>query len=506
MALPVAQTPIRSRSVEESARYLVAGPDDDATSLGARFGESDSRRVILVIPDENRLLDSPVSMRLLLRAASREALSLAIVSGRSSLRRVAAIEGLPALSSLSAVPRSAEPGPDPLPTPLETTLAELSGAVARSYSWLCAIGLVVAIVMVAALALPRATVYVQPVTDRLSGAVRITADADATSPDPAHGTLPSRVVYLEVNSSAALPVESKDHPLDGRAVGFITLENRSSQVVTVPRGTDLSTFSGVHFETTTSVVLDGRPGATAEIPIVASAPGDFANVLRGQIVVVGGPLRWLVTAVNEDQTAGGGPGGEPIVTAWETHRLLAQALASSRQIAQQRLAGVVATDEIAVPESVEVTPIEETFDHAIGAQAKTVSVQVQSRVQAQIVNQRDLDNLAAQIWHPTIRAGYVPVANSVHVGTPTAVQVGQSTATFDVPISAIAAANVNTDRVAAYVRLRSPRDAEQELDRLFDLAAPTRVTISPGWLPRAYRVQVVIDTGATPTTSSAGQQ
>ncbi len=90
--------------------------------------------------------------------------------------------------------------------------------------------------------------------------------------------------------------------------------------------------------------------------------------------------------------------------------------------------------------------------------------------------------------------------------TASVVDVTNTSATFEVPVHALASAEINDERLASYVRLRSPRDAERDIARLADLAAPPKVTITPSWLPRAYRVQIVVETNATPTSSSGAQR
>ena len=506
MSLQVARA-ANQRSVNGTISYLVADAWDDASSLSAKLADLGSRRVVLVIPKENRALESPVALRVMSRAADRESIRFVLVSSHWRLRRIAATEGIIAVASVADAPA---PGQDvsneqPLPTPFQSALTDLTTALGRGSSWAVALGLVLGILALVALLLPRATVYVRPVTDNLNGSVKITASIDSADADTTVGILPSRVVYLVVNSSGTVPVNATSHPMDGRAVGFISLENRTNQRVTVPKGTDLSTFSGIHFETTQTTILDDHPGASAQVPIVAIGPGSYGNVLRGQIVVIGGPLRWLITAVNDDKTAGGGPPDQPTVTAWETSRLLDQVMARSQDAARQKIASVLSPNEVAIPESIEVTPIDETFDHAIGDSAPSVSVRVQSRVHTLIVNQHDLDELAMQMWHPALRPGFVPVPNSIQVGQASVVDVSPTSATLTVPLHALAAADVNADRVSSYVRLRSPRDAERDLAKLFDFAAPPTVSISPSWFPRAYRVQVVVQTEPTPGPATSAR-
>lgn len=267
----------------------------------------------------------------------------------------------------------------------------------------------------------------------------------------------------------------------------------------------MSTFSGVHFLTTRSAALQGRAGASATVPVRATSPGAYANVGRGDIAVVNGNLRWLVSVANADTIGGGGVPGTPYVTALDNQRALDQALASATQMARARLAHMVSGQEWLVPETVQVVPIAETFNHKIGEKANEVSVQVETRAQAMIIDRSALDSLALSMWRPSIRSGFVLRPNSAQVLTPTVIQTSAHSTMFEVPLRAIAYAEVNQDRLVAYTRLRSPRAAEADLSRLFNLAAPPHVTIIPKWFPLAYRVQVVIDTSA-PATAKDGSQ
>jgi len=82
------------------------------------------------------------------------------------------------------------------------------------------------------------------------------------------------------------------------------------------------------------------------------------------------------------------------------------------------------------------------------------------------------------------------------------VKVEDQGVTFSAPVHATTVKEINPERIVQYVRLRSPAAAERELSQLFDLASEPRVTIVPNWIGRAYRVDVVLDTSAAPTTGA----
>ncbi|HVB97217.1 MAG TPA: baseplate J/gp47 family protein [Chloroflexota bacterium] len=497
---------IRQKDVFDSVRYVFAEDSDDPSTIRVKLAEVGGQRVVLIVSDENQTLENPIALRLVARAAAGESVSLVIVSNRGRLRDLALVEGIKAFRKVAEVPRPRASEPDDVSlTPARIALTNVAGVAGYLGRSAVVLVLLLSLAILFALAIPKAVVTVRPVTDQISGTVRIRASTDAQSVDLSKAVLPARTVYLLLDSTGSVQVPTSEHLMDGRAVGYITFENRVANAVPIPKGTDVSTFSGVHFVTTTSVTLPGRIGASDTVPIIATYPGSYANVQRGEIVVVNGPAHWLVTAVNEDIMAGGGPASQPIITAWETNKLLSQVTANARQQATQELQTQRQGNEILVPESIQVTPIEENLDHPVGTVSPTVGVHMQSRVSAMFVNQDDLNSLAAQTWHPNIRQGFVLRLDSIQVLAPTVTQIDSSSATFDVPLRAVAYAAVNADRIASYVRLRTPAAAEGDLTRLFDLNAPPTVRIVPKWMPRAYRVQVVVDTSAAPTTSAAGQ-
>jgi hypothetical protein len=374
-------------------------------------------------------------------------------------------------------------------------LARAVGAfVVRASSWLLALAMVLLIGLLVFALVPRAVVVVRPTTEDLTSNVQIVVSLGATAPDPAKGIIPGRQVYLLVENKGSVPVTRPEHPADGHAVGWLTFENRTSDAQVIGRGTDASTYGGAHFLTTQSAKLDARAGATVTVPIRASSAGAGSNVRRGEIVVVSGPLHWLVTAVNDEALAGGGPAGQPIVTAWDTQTIVRQVASSIRGEADRELAAQLAPGETTIPAATELTPIEETFSHQLGEVSPDLGIDAQFRASAIIYNQDGFRAMALQEWHPALRADYALRVDSIDVGVGQVAAVTSDAVTFTVPISAIAYKVINADRVASLARLRSATAIEAELAKDHDLAAPPLVTFTPSWIRRAARVTVVVDT------------
>lgn len=485
--------------------YVIADERDDVSSLRTRLGTVSGWRVALILPRRSRALESPNAMRVIARAAVEEGVNLAIVSARARTRWLAEREGLPAYPSVRAIPARIRAALPERESPLAEPAAAIGRGLRAGFSWLFALGLVFAIVVFAIFTIPREVVTVRPYTERLDGAVQLKATTDAATPDPKQGVVPGRQLYFAIGANGSVPV-GVNRPLDGYAIGNVTFTNRTNQRLTVPAGTDVQTYEGNHFVTIQPVGLPGHQGATAVARVKATAPGPSGNVRGGSILQVNGPLHWDLLVVNGDDMAGGGAPGQKVVTPWEKTALIQQVTAKAEAEAKTELTAQTAPGEAAVPETVQVTPIAETFDHAIGQPADQLTLQSQFRVSAMLVDPNEIKQLSTQMWNPRIPSDFAVRPGSVVVDPATVAKVDASSVTFNVPMHAVIFKTIDPSQIAREVRFRDEKTARQNLGRLFDLAAPPQVQITPDWTGRAYRVQVIVDTSAPPAPPTEPSQ
>jgi|GEM_PF-4310108 len=483
--------------------YVIADRDDDVATIRQKLADLSGQRVAVVLHAASDAFDSPIAVHLLGRAAEQESIAMAIVTRRRWTRYWANLEGIKTFARVGQVPREVAAA-DPFASSVATVARETLGVLYQSANWLIALGFILGIAIVTFLVVPRAVVYVQPVTADINAKIPVTASINTTTPDAAKGVVPGRMLYLLVNTRGTIPVTHMGQLLDGRAVGYVTFENRSSDRQTIPAGTEVSTFSGVNFHTLKQIVLDPRPGASAQVMVRADYAGPASDVRRGDVTVIQGNLHWFATVVNEDVITGGGSAGTPIVTSLDTNQLIANVTADAEQQAHQELANETGPGELAVPESIQVTPIDENFDHNLGDTASELALDAQFRVSALIVNQSQIEQVALQNWQPTIQSGFILRGDSVQVASPVVTNVDAQGASFSVPIQAVSYKSINATRLAEYVRLRTPSEAEKSISQEFGFAAPPTIKIVPNWINRAYRVDVVEDTGSTPANAGRG--
>ncbi len=474
---------------------VFADEQDDIASLRTKLESVSDRDVAVIVPRDNRALVSPVAIRLLKRQAESMALDVSLVSADPTLRRIAREEGLRVFGSARAYQRTAarEPGA------FDHARASLGQALGRVSALATTVGIVGVVVLAIGLVyvfLPSATVTIAPRAESVSVKVPVVADPGVQAIDLDAGKVPARVVYLQAEVSDQMPTQQGRSSDDGRAVGFVVFVNRNAAETVIPKGTLVSTPDGIAFRTDADVRLAPGLGNTGRARVVAVNAGPGSNVPKDRITRIDGILANYAQVNNEEPVAAGGAAAAPVVTADDQDRLEAQAMSRARDEALAKLATLAQGRELLVKESVEFTPLEVTFDHQIGQEAKTLGVHLKARVAATIVNQDDVEDVARHKWTPSIRQGYQLGPGGVRVGPPTVTKVDGRVVTLAAPIEAITLAQVNTARVQQYVRWRRPAEASAELSKVFDLARPATIRIDPSWAQRAYRVKVVVDTSA----------
>ena len=479
----------------EMTNVVFADEQDDIASLRTKLEGVGDPKVAVVVPRGNRALVSPIAIRLLQRQAESMALDVSLVSADPVLRRIAREEGLRVFGSARAYQRTVERQPGALDharVALGEALAHAS-SVATTAAVLAVVALAVGLVYVF---LPSATVTVAPRAEVISAKVPVVADPGAQTVDLEAGRIPARVVYLLVEASDQMPTREGRTSDDERAVGIVTFVNRNAAETVVPKGTLVSTPEGIGFRTDAEVRLAPGLGNTGQTRVVAVNPGPSGNVPKERITRIEGLLASYVMLQNEEPTAGGGAQATPAVTADDQSRLETRVLEKAKEEALAKLATLPQGREMLVKESLEFTPLEVSFDHSVGQEAKTLGVQIKARAAATIANQDDVEEVARHKWTPTPRPGFQIAPDGIRMLPPEVTKVEGRVVTLAASLEATTLAQINVARVQQYVRWRRPAEASAELSRIYDLARPTTIRIDPGWAERAYRVRVVVDTSA----------
>lgn len=347
--------------------------DDEITSAAARIRALDEDRVALVLPLGSRLATSRINFRLLAREAEARGKRIEVITNDASARALAASAGLPTHVSVAAfeappappasvappgeaagaagsaggegsadgevsadaaraagsgVPRSGPPPADDdsptLAMPVIRPPAERTAPVRqvgrrppqRRGPVIAAVALVGALVLVLGTAaftlLPNAEIVVVPASDTVGPLeLNVTAQSGVTNPDPANLLVPAIRFTFDVEASESFPATGVNVS-ETAATGTVTFENcDTSDGVGIPKGSIVSTSSGVDFRTLGSVSLKKarlfpRQCDGANVDVEAVQAGPDANVAAGQINrIPDGFDPDTLAVLNEQPTTGG---------------------------------------------------------------------------------------------------------------------------------------------------------------------------------------------------------
>ena len=349
------------------------------------------------------------------------------------------------------------------------------------------------VVLLLYLYVPKATVVLYPQTTVLEDTIEVRADPGAIAVDPRGRRVPARVGYVVVDVLEQATTRGRLADPNARAIGSLTLVNRLGGSATVPSGSLVVSASGVKFTTTADATLGETSGSTTRVGIQAAEPGDRGNVGRLEINRLIGPLAGRIAVLNEEPTVGGGQGALPVISADDVDQIKRAATERARVDALNELRGDTQPDELLLADSLDAAVVEDSLDHGLGDQASVFTYRLKTRVSASRVARADLRQVALESWRPNVPAGFFAPDGQLTTSAPTTASVDRGTVVLRLPVRTVAVQQVDAATARDLARGRSAEDARREIARTMKLAAEPRVTLQPGWLGRAYRVDVALD-------------
>jgi hypothetical protein len=515
-------------------QLLYLEPDDEITSVVRRLREADGDRVVLVASGRTKATTSAVALRLLAQVAAEEGREVVLVADPVA-RSLAGEAGIPAFASVAdanadgAVPlepvpprrapihvvrgeaQPAAPPPARVPPPPPASIAgDETQAVRlpppspapsrgrRSRALRVApralLGAAVALLLLAAAALaavlPGATITIRPVTVAVGPRTYdIQPDTQRTDSGEVSITLPGTA--------------TGDHQVLTPATGTVTFLNYSYVVVEIPQGTRVSASGEVFFTTVERVLappgeLTGgdppiNPGRVS-VGVVAEVAGTGGNVAAEAIDTVENrnvdrylqafPNQRGRRVINPEATSGGAEEHVPVVKQEDVDAVVAQLTTQLQEGLAERLAGQAdriyptvepPTPVIDVPDGLVGSEGEATFE-LIGTLPYSVPYVLRADVEAGARDQLQGDIAA-------LPAGTTLLPETIEVDPGQATLAGQ-TVRIPVSVRAMAAAEVDEERVRELAAGRTPDEARTALADLGDVT----IMLWPDWVDQVPRL------------------
>ncbi|MBA2595057.1 MAG: baseplate J/gp47 family protein [Chloroflexia bacterium] len=341
------------------------------------------------------------------------------------------------------------------------------------------------------LLVPQATVRIVPRSAPLIGSVMFDVTADGQPLDAgAVFALAPQERQVEVVWESAAPVTGVRLEPDGTASSAIELRNASAEPLTIDAGTAVATETGVAFTFVEAVTVpaadpaSGAPGA-ATGRVQAEAPGAAGNVGTGEL---GGRLPNGVYYSNRMGPAGGGSDKEfPVVAQADLEALSAAAIGAAPTLAATAVAETEPGAAL-LPATVSVAAQRDEFDHEVGEDTESVSLQATMTIVVQTYDgaaaSADYEQRLASSLADDAPAGFALEPEEIVFGEPVAMEETERGIRLEVTAEADANAvldEAERSALAAALAGASPEQATAILAESTDIA-DFSIEYQPSWL------------------------
>ena len=476
---------------------------DDRSSARDKLGWAQASRVVLVWPDQGRVLTRELDLVLLDRRARALGSQLGLVTQDPEVRENALALGIPVFDSAEDLPDSgwqqagkrpirtllirrplvSPSEPPPPPERSASRRAFLPGKVARIlFGGLAGL----ALLALAATVLPSAEISLAPRSRPQQAELQIVLDRDTNTPQP-DGRIPALPLSTRLQGEIRLPATGQVAVPEEPARGTVEFANLTWDEVIVPEGTGVRDPTGelVRFLTVEEVSLPAERGATASVEVVAATPGSAGNLPPGAIDAIEGPLGLQVSVTNPEATSGGNDELRPSVTLADRAAALRQLTDELLQQAPARLAGDIPAGSVLAVSSLRVVQeFTRAYDGEAGEPADSLGLQLDVQVEGLAYHLSDVETaaslalLAAAPGHDSVPGslGLIPLTE------PYTDRLGMTS--FQVSTQAQVYQAVDLLPFRNLIRGIAPDEAAAYLASQLELAAPPAVRLHPFWLPR----------------------
>ena len=349
---------------------------------------------------------------------------------------------------------------------------------------------------------PAGEIRLKPAQQPVRAELELRANPEIDKADYATHQIPARRVQVELRHVGRMQPESTSHVPTERARGSVTFINLTSQMITIPVSTTVSTSGGntILFTTEQTATLEATLNARAQVPIIAVDPGPIGNVGAQKINTVRDlVLARQVAVINETGTSGGDVAPAGVVSKADKERLWANVLQELHQEGYSRLVAELKEQEFIPIESVRVLPLDAAYTPSLdGEVTDLLTLEMRSVVRATAIAGEGANQLALAALQAELPAGYEPVPVTLKFVAGDVIEVSDNgVVAFKMHAEGMARARLDTDIVASEVRGLTLDQARQVLSQRFPLAGDALVSVEPDWLGRLpflpFRIYVIVE-------------
>ena len=481
-------------------QIIYLDPTDDLPVIRDRLEWAQSKRVILVLPQGYRPLRSAVGLRLLLRHAAALEMEIALVTRDRVIVELAREQGIAVFSSVEQGQRvrkltRAEPVETSLPGGMQSP-RRLVPAPQRASGigrWgqmgvvLVLVGVVGLLLLgVALVVLPSAEVTIRLPAIELSETLPIQADVNLKQTEPITSAIPARDVRVEVRGNERTNVNSQKDMPDTKSQGEVVFTNKTDSEVVLPPNLVVAASTGVtvRFQTLETVTVPAGIGAKIAAKVEALEPGPSGNVRAFVINRIEGLAAMQVSVINEQPATGGSVRSVLVVGNEDKTRVRSLLLQRLQQEALAELKEEMGEQEILLPETMVLIPINELYDKFVDEVANELSVDMTVVVKALAISGKDANALALGALEAKVPQGMALVPRTLRFQPGEVKDVQDKRVVFMMAASGTAAPVADEAALVQAIQGKPVAWAAQYLEEQLGLETPPEIRLRNAWMGR----------------------
>lgn len=486
-------------------KILRLEPHDDFISARDKMGWSQTERILLVWPEDSHILTRRLDLTLLQRHSKSLGAQLALVSKNSDVLYNARLIGIPVFQDIQSAQISHwRVNRRKLPPSVSLTFEEksrpdlnilaqevhpppskiLSQPAARLIFFTLG---VLALLSIAAILVPRATIALTPETRAQELILLVQAKPDITSVNLS-GDVPARLAKVEVEGRSRLQTSgSTAVPLD-YAKGQLRFTNLTDRSMTIPPLTVVRTSGSppIRFATTSTANIPAGVGEAITVTVQALEPGISGNIPSNQLIAIEGDLGASLTSTNPRPTSGGSERNLAIATDENRELLFTQLSSQLRKTAQEELTRLLPAGDILFTPTITVSQvIEQNYDPPENLPSDEIGLNLRLEFQALTAVHSDLEQLANYALDANLPSTFIAIPETItidSVAKPTINENGW--AEWKIRARRVLNARIPASEVIRLVMGTPPSLALRKLTADLPISDQPEISLTPSWWPR----------------------
>jgi len=467
---------------------------DDLISVRDKLSWAKTPRILLVWPKYAKVTLRILDLKVLQRHADSLGAQLGLVTRRAKVRRDAESLGIPVFVSTTKAQRNPWPDSAPrtrrIPKTPRRDLRQLRESVyEKEAPWRTSLlgriltftAGVVAVLAMASLFVPRATLTLYPEAKTQSIVIPVAA-SETTESVSVTGLIPSQKISATVSAEQSLAIASQISVPKSKSKGVARFTNLSQDEVDIPAGTVVANESSTRFATLNNTRLPAGIDEFVDVPIEALDAGVLGNAAADTITIVEGSLGLSISVTNPDPLKGGSNSQLIGATDEDRAKLREVVMDNLRRAAETKLRAQIAPADILFLDTFEVAQIiEENFTPLAGKPGKTLVLTMQVEFSARYVLDDDLRQLSLSTLNASAENGFEATASPVYkvITDPSTDNSGVSH--FELEVSRTLLRQVDAMQVFSIVRGHKPESIKDELVSKLSLREAPKIAITPSW-------------------------